>query len=72
MKTTSFLIPSMGLGLVVIGLAILPLAVQVRGTSTSGEKKETFEYYQNGKTGRGRHRQDPARALGVGSGVKTG
>src|SRR6478672_4846699 len=67
MKTTSFLIPSVGLGLVVIWLAIWPLAGPVLSTSTHDERKETFEYYQDGKTGRGRRR---VLVLDLGDGIK--
>jgi formylglycine-generating enzyme required for sulfatase activity len=39
----------------------------VLGTITNGERKETFEYYQDGKTGRGRRR---VLVLDLGDGVK--
>src|SRR5262245_25211763 len=58
---------SLGLGLVVASLAIWPLAAPVLGTSTYGERKETFKYYQDGMTGRGRRR---VLALDLGEGVK--
>src|SRR5262245_42720178 len=58
---------SLGLGLVVASLAIWPLAAPVLGTSTHGERKETFKYYQDGMTGRGRRR---VLALDLGEGVK--
>ena len=67
MKTTSFLTPSVGLGLVVIWLAIWPLAGPVPGASTHDERKETFEYYQDGKIGHGRRR---VLVLDLGDGVK--
>jgi len=56
-----------GLGLVVIWLAIWPLAGPVPGASTHDERKETFEYYQDGKIGRGRRR---VLVLDLGDGVK--
>ena len=58
---------SVGLRLVVVSLATWPLAARVPGTSTYGERKETFEYYQDGKTGRGRRR---VLVLDLGDGVK--
>ena len=67
MKPTSFLTPSVGLGLVVIWLAIWPLAGPVPGASTHDERKETFEYYQDGKIGHGRRR---VLVLDLGDGVK--
>jgi formylglycine-generating enzyme required for sulfatase activity len=67
MKTTSFLMPSVGLGLVVVWPAIWPLAGPVPGNSTHVKRKETFEYYQDGKTGRGRRR---VLVLDLGDGVK--
>src|SRR3954470_1428375 len=67
MKTTSFLIPTVGLASVVIGLATWPLAEPVLSTSTHDERKETFKYYQDGKTGRGQRR---VLVLDLGGGVK--
>ena len=58
---------SVGLGVVLSGLAIWPLAGPVLGTATHDERKETFEYYQDGKTGRGRRR---VLVLDLGDGVK--
>jgi sulfatase modifying factor 1 len=58
---------SVSLGLVLVSLGIWSLALPVLGTSTSGQKKETFEYYQDGKTGRGRRR---VLVLDLGYGIK--
>src|ERR1043166_5811639 len=58
---------SVSLGLVLVSLGIWSLAQPVLGTATSGERKETFEYYQDGKTGRGRRR---VLVLDLGDGVK--
>src|SRR6516225_1629114 len=58
---------SVSLGLVAISLAIWPLSAPVSSTSTHGERKETFEYYQEGKRGRGQRR---VLVLELGDGVK--
>jgi len=58
---------SVSLGLVLASLGISSLALPVIGTSKSGERKETFEYYQDGTTGHGRRR---VRVVDLGNGVK--
>jgi formylglycine-generating enzyme required for sulfatase activity len=47
---------SVSLGLLLVSLGVSSLALPVIGTSKSGERKETFEYYEDGKTGHGRRR----------------
>ena len=58
---------SVSLGLVVVWPAIWLLAMPVLCSSNHSDRKETFEYYQDGKTGRGQRR---VLVLDLGGGVK--
>jgi formylglycine-generating enzyme required for sulfatase activity len=58
---------SVGLGLAVALLGISFFALLVIGQSKSGERKESFKYYQDGKTGRGRRR---VLVVDLGDGIK--